>query len=579
LGFGFAPVRGDLHPQDTHTLALLVAGLLIAGSKAMEFPKKTLFPDSERALPIVEHRTSDRPVARWIWGVAIGLVILGGLLRWVNLDVKPFWIDEAFTSFHVSGFSDQIVTQRLVQDRPFPNESLQLFQTVNAERGAIDMVQHIAATAPELPPLYFLTLRAWVSLLGDSIAATRSLSVVLSLLLFPVFYGLAQELFDRRAASLAALTVLATSPYQLIYAQEARPYTLWALLIVGSHWLLLRALRLRGWPHWLAYGLCLTAGLYVHFLSLLLLAAQGLYVWHRSHWRLMNAAVRSWLLIAVSAGLCYVPWVVFALSNLTNNPAVHSTPISRGAWLVLVLKAALRSSTIIFADFNMGDMSGDGSTRLRVLAFGVSLGLLGSMFLALGRFWPRLQTNQKLFLGWNILFPVLVFLSADVLFPSPNPYINSPRYMFAGVLMLQLLVGAWIAHVVQRGTVWSRSLVAGVLAVGVMSSGVFIASDHWWNKDSDNANRTIAAVVNHVENPVLVTDNFFIYPFALSHVLNPGIPWVLSPKGTVPTIPSGFKTVYAFDCTPPVLDKLKEQYDLIPAAKRLLELRSLSPRP
>ncbi len=544
----------------------------------MEFPKTPWHPNAGSDPSSAETRVAARPIARWIIAVVIGLVILGGLLRWVNLDGKAYWIDEAFSSFHVSGFSDAITKERLVQNRPLLNESLQLFQTINGERSAMDTVEHIAATAPELPPLYFLTLRAWTSLFGDSLAAIRSLSVLLGLLLFPAFYGLAKELSGHRDVAWAALAVVAISPYQILYAQEARPYTLWALAIVGSHWLLLRALRCQGWSNWLGYGLCLTAGLYTHILTFPILAAQGLYVWHRSHWQLSSALVRKWLLMAVGIGLCYVPWVMLALINLTNSPAVHASEISRGAWLVSMAKSAIRTSSLIFADFNIGQLEHGGFTLFRKVGFGVSLGLIGATIVSLFKFWPSLPANQRLFLSWNILVPISVFLAADILFPSARPYINSPRYLLGSILVFQLLVGAWIIQVCQRGSAWNRMVVAGILAIGVMSSSFLVTANQWWHKDTDNANRAIAAIVNSADKPVLVTDGFFIRPLALSHVLNPDVAWVLSPEGTAPTVPPGFKTVYAFACTPTVLDQLKRSYALFPAADRLVELRSLPPK-
>jgi uncharacterized membrane protein len=83
-----------------------------------------------------------------------------------------------------------------------------------------------------LGPLYFMLLKFWMLLFGDSEAALRAPSLIASVLTIPVAYTIGVRVFSRPAALLGAV-LLTLSPLQLYFAQEARmymPLTLFAAL-------------------------------------------------------------------------------------------------------------------------------------------------------------------------------------------------------------------------------------------------------------------------------------------------------------------------------------------------------------
>ncbi len=84
-------------------------------------------------------------------------------------------------------------------------------------------------------PLYFVLLKPWISALGDSAFALRAFSVAASLVLIAVTYALGARLVSRRAAALASALV-ALSPLELYFAQEARMYMLTSLLAAICLW-------------------------------------------------------------------------------------------------------------------------------------------------------------------------------------------------------------------------------------------------------------------------------------------------------------------------------------------------------
>lgn len=79
-----------------------------------------------------------------------------------------------------------------------------------------------------LGPLYFVLLKLWMLLVGDSEAALRTPSLIASVLVIPVTYIIGVRAFSRQAA-LLGVVLLTLSPLQLYFAQEARMYMLLTL--------------------------------------------------------------------------------------------------------------------------------------------------------------------------------------------------------------------------------------------------------------------------------------------------------------------------------------------------------------
>ncbi|MDB4912129.1 MAG: hypothetical protein JWO39_2952 [Gemmatimonadetes bacterium] len=84
-------------------------------------------------------------------------------------------------------------------------------------------------------PLYFVLLKLWISALGDSAFALRAFSVLASIALIPAVYAVGAKLLSRRAGVLAA-ALIALSPLELYFAQEARMYMLTSLVALLTLW-------------------------------------------------------------------------------------------------------------------------------------------------------------------------------------------------------------------------------------------------------------------------------------------------------------------------------------------------------
>ncbi len=209
-------------------------------------------------------------------------------------------------------------------------------------RDEVDAIRFSAWSLPELVtglarvghngPLFFLLLRSWRLLTGDSEFALRYPAALLGALACPLGYVLARQLgFSRRAGWLLAL-LLATSPYLVWYGQEAKMYALLLVLVSLAFIAYLKALttqtnlsgfknltslKRRDWVWWMTFVAATTLSFYSHILAPLMLpvylaTALILFDRLRCHWR-------GWLISMALLTLPYLPLVLWQAPLLLNG--------------------------------------------------------------------------------------------------------------------------------------------------------------------------------------------------------------------------------------------------------------------
>ncbi|HBL09898.1 MAG TPA: hypothetical protein DD379_00330, partial [Cyanobacteria bacterium UBA11162] len=202
--------------------------------------------------------------ARVLKSCFIVILILGIGLRFWNIDKSFYWGDEVRTSLRASGYTKEEI-QQSYDGQIIDVESLRKYQFPNPEKDLNDTVKALMSR-PEHPPLYYLMARFWMQGFGDSVGVIRSLSALISLIAFPAIYWLCLELFESPVVGWTAIAIIAVSPLHILYAQEARQYSLWTVAILLSSAALLRAIRLKRKIDWGIYTLTLTLGMYSHLL-------------------------------------------------------------------------------------------------------------------------------------------------------------------------------------------------------------------------------------------------------------------------------------------------------------------------
>jgi mannosyltransferase len=230
------------------------------------------------------------------------ILLLATGLRFHQLDAQSFWNDEG--------------------------------NSARLSERSLDLI--IEGTASDIhPPLYYLLLRGWRELVGESEFGLRSLSVFAGVLTVAGVMGLGAVIGKRLTVNGKRLTVgvaglvTAVSPPLIYYSQEARMYSLLALWAVLSTLVLLKflekirrrdaetqreknySLRLRA----SALILLITAGLYTQYFFIPVLVFLNLMVlfWVARRPDRFAKPVRSgvvqWLGIMTAVFLLYLPWL------------------------------------------------------------------------------------------------------------------------------------------------------------------------------------------------------------------------------------------------------------------------------
>ena len=172
-------------------------------------------------------------------------------------------------------------------------------------------------TAPkENAPLYFLLLRPWIALAGDSEFSVRFFSLAFGVLAIPLAYALGRRWLSPLGSMLGAL-LMAFSPYLIWYSQEAKMYTLITFLTMLSLYLYVEALAWGRWSYWAAYVMATSFCLYTHILAALIIPLEIILfvVW----WPCHRARLKPWLAAIGCVTLPYIPLALWEIPLLLSS--------------------------------------------------------------------------------------------------------------------------------------------------------------------------------------------------------------------------------------------------------------------
>lgn len=219
------------------------------------------------------------------------------------------------------------------------------------------------------PPLYFVLLRGWCRLFGSTALSARLLSLVLGLLCLPAAFSLGRRLLDERAGLMAAL-FLALSPIHVFYAQEARAYTLLALLVLLAVHALIDALEKDRLRDWALLALWNTALLYTHYtaLAFILCEAAAAVISRPS-----RAAYAKLALSLLLSALLFAPWagVFLAQAGRFRGAAPYQTwGTAAPADLARVIKELLygKEAVVLYLILAFGPLAASPRESLRKLS-------------------------------------------------------------------------------------------------------------------------------------------------------------------------------------------------------------------
>ncbi|VXD23810.1 conserved membrane hypothetical protein [Planktothrix serta PCC 8927] len=357
----------------------------------------------------------------------IATIILGILLRLINIGTREFWYDEVLSLLLSTGQKSAYVTPQdlpvvLADYTPLLNLPPEL-NFSDVLKTLMGLVRGVISGEPH-PPLFYLSQHLWLRLFGNSEIAQRSLNTLLSI--FSVFcgYGLGRTLLEHRGGLLFA-ALLATNPFFFFHSLNVRMYAPLVLWTILSAWALIQligvdkiqpqyrqagiksSLNFREKLFWtgvlilsVAAG-CLTFYLFIYWL--ITLAVVVLYL-DRHHWWQHALRIGTGVLITV-------PWVLWGTRQQLRNADLgrFSTP---PGFFTTMLKHLQDVAYVLGVQLLVGDWITSIPVFIAVLAgiFWIIIFTVGSI--RLGKAGENQRLGVALILG---LFPLLLALLADII--------------------------------------------------------------------------------------------------------------------------------------------------------------------
>jgi len=310
----------------------------------------------------------------------------------------------------------------------------------------------VAGTAADQhPPLYYLLLHGWLGLVGRSEFAVRFLSVAAGILTLAVLYAVGRRMSSARLGLWSAL-LLALSPIHIQYSQEARMYTLLALLGLLSVYTLRCWLEQPSIGRGTLYVLSTAAALYTHNLAVFLLPFEAMWAiaWattrrDSSGYRpaLDNQRLWGWLVCQAAIALLWLPW----LPTVVMQAHSHRVPWIVPPTLPMLRDTLLRLTTGILIDQPGGPPAILGWLWLSMTGLAVALA------------WKRGQEQQRELVFSGLLFGVPAALIVGLSFAYP--LYQDKQFVF----LVPALMSCLAAGLLALRPLWRILAVAGLLAL------------------------------------------------------------------------------------------------------------------
>ncbi|MEH2114667.1 glycosyltransferase family 39 protein [Nostoc sp.] len=499
--------------------------------------------------------------------LTIVLIVIGILMRFINIDEKITWADETFTYLRIYGNTKSDLMQEVVNSQILTAGTLlQKYQSPGVGKSIIDIVKGLAVEDPKHPPLYFVMTNLWVQCFGSTVVATRSFSAFISLLIFPALYWLCQELFQSKIVGLVAIAIIAVSPFYLVYAQEARMYSLYTLNILLSSGALLRAMRLNTKPSWSIYSVTLLLGLYTHFLFSLVAIGQGIYVAVNQGLRARKILIA--YLSAFLAGIfAFLPWLFLIITQSdkvqeTINWSKRIVPLNDlvDAWQIHWARIFFD----ITSEYRYPDQL-QNSLWFLIIRLLVILLFYAVYFLV--RKTPKSTWSFVLIL---ISLTALTQAIPDVIFGGLRSGImrySIPVYLRCHLTMAYLLAQKTIIspRMKMRKHLW-RLLLLGLIFLQIISCVIILPKKTWWNKAYSSDNIPMANIIKQFKNPLIIClecgkDSGWGNVLSISYLLEPQTKFQLFSSTNIKQIPDTFTDVFFLNASEKLQDILKKEHD------------------
>ncbi len=212
------------------------------------------------------------------------ITIISFFLRLININSEQLWHDEAI-SIYIAALINDDFWQVIINDIH--------------------------------PPIYYIILKGWTNLLGDSVFSGRLLSVVFSVLTQPILYFIGKSLKNEKFGIILCL-FHSISPFSIYFANEIRSYSLLSLIFTISLFFSIKCLKNPNDFKFYCYlGISGIFLIYTHYMGVIYLGSLYLGLIFINFRK--NLKVK-YILASVSISiLFYIPWLPYAIEDLISG--------------------------------------------------------------------------------------------------------------------------------------------------------------------------------------------------------------------------------------------------------------------
>ncbi len=313
------------------------------------------------------------------------IIIISVFLRLININSEQLWHDEAI-SIYIAKLQNDDFLSSVINDIH--------------------------------PPLYYIILRGWIYISGDSVFSCRLLSVIFSVLTLPILYFLGKSLKNEKFGILLCF-FHTISPFSIYFANEVRSYSLLSLIFTISLYFSLKCLKNPNKIKFYCYlGISSMLLIYTHYIGVIYVGSLyfGL-IFINIRKKLNLKYLLTSFLISI---LFYIPWFPYAIEDFINGVPGYAggrlNLINLIYWVFYLLVAPIPSDITNPYVFNLIIMTLLISIPLILFSFICFLGFL--------YFYKNKRTNKKnfalkfLFLIMALIFGITIILG----FLIPNSF-------------------------------------------------------------------------------------------------------------------------------------------------------------
>lgn len=347
--------------------------------------------ESEITLPKNRNQIFSKRTTRIIWI----LLLLGGLFLFTyRITHEALWFDESYTAAMV--------------------------------KHPLKEIWWLTSQFENFPPLYYLTLKIFISFFGSSIFRLRFFSTLGALALAALGYEPLRRISNNTVGILYTFLILIV-PATTVMAQEARMYTWGAFFVTGCAFYGILAIQSGKLTEWILFVIFSVLAIYTHYYALLAVASMYgcIFLWQVKK---LDRRLLGFSMTSVFVMICFLPWMKFLVINISEK-------IKYG-WWVPEISLEVIYKTLVSPFSYQFDIPDIPLTSYIAIILLVCFFMIGCWH-AIKRY--RLELNFVYLSALGFILPLGVFIAASyILFP-----VLVPRYMFLtlGILLVPMVYG------------------------------------------------------------------------------------------------------------------------------------------